>query len=53
MSFKPSAGGKNYGKYYAMSFRLAKAGEDSGVLWAVWTQNGSAWKLTAYTVLTP
>jgi hypothetical protein len=53
VSFKPSAGGKNYGKYYAIGFRLAKAGEDTGVLWAVWAQDGSAWKLTAYTVLTP
>src|SRR6185436_9346394 len=53
VSFKPSAGGKNYGKYYAMGFRLAKAGEDSGVLWAVWAQDGSVWRLTAYTVLTP
>jgi hypothetical protein len=53
VSFKSSAGGKNYGKYYAMGFRLAKAGEDSGVLWAVWAQDGSAWRLTSYTVLTP
>ena len=53
VSFKPSAGAKNYGKYYVMGFRLAKTGEDSGVLWAVWAQEGSAWKLTAYTVLTP
>ena len=53
VSFKPSAGAKNYGKYYVMGFRLAKTGEDSGVLWAVWAQDGSAWKLTAYTVLTP
>jgi hypothetical protein len=53
LSFKPSAGAKNYGKYYAMGFRLAKLSEDSGVLWAIWAQEGSAWKLTSYTVLTP
>lgn len=53
VSFRPAAGGKNYGKYFAMGFRLAKAGDDSGVLWAVWAQDGSVWKLTAYTVLAP
>ena len=53
VSFKASVGGKNYGKYYAMGFRLAKTGDDSGVLWAVWAQDGSVWKLAAYTVLTP
>ena len=53
VSFKPPASAKNYGKYYVTGFRLAKTGEDSGVLWAVWAQEGSAWKLTAYTVLTP
>ena len=53
VNFKPATGAKNYGKYYVMGFRLAKTGEDSGVLWAVWAQDGSAWKLTAYTVLTP
>jgi len=53
VSFKSTAGGKNYGKYYAMGFRMAKAGEDSGVLWAVWAQDGPAWRLTSYTVLTP
>ena len=51
--FHPSTGANNAGKHYVMGFRLAKAGEDSGVLWALWAQDGSAWKLTAYTVLTP
>jgi hypothetical protein len=51
--YKPSAGAKSYGNYYALGFRLAKTGEDSGVLWAVWAREGSEWKLTAYTVLTP
>ncbi len=43
----------NYGKYYGMGFRLKKAGADSGVLWAVWTQDGGTWKLSSYTVLAP
>ncbi len=53
VSFRRPASAKNYGKYYVTGFRLVKTGEDSGVLWAVWAQEGSAWKLTSYTVLTP
>ena len=49
----PAAGEKSLGKYYAMGLRLAKEGEDSGVLWAIWAQEGTAWKIVAYTVLTP
>jgi hypothetical protein len=49
VSFKAPAGQKNLGKYYAMGLRLAKAGEDSGVLWAVWAQEGAVWKMVAYT----
>jgi hypothetical protein len=51
--FKDPAGDKSWGKYYAMGLRLAKTGEDSGVLWAVWAQEGAVWKIIAYTVLTP
>jgi hypothetical protein len=53
VSFRAPDGEKDWGKYYAMGLRLAKAGEDSGVLWAVWAQEGGAWKVVAYTVLTP
>jgi len=53
VGFKPSAGAKNYGKYFVTGFRLAKTGEDSGVLWAVWARDGSEWKLSSYTVLVP
>ena len=53
VKFNASAGGKTYGKYYAMGLRLVKAGEDSGVLWAVWAQEGAEWKVVSYTVLTP
>ncbi len=51
--FNAPEGEKSWGKYYAMGLRLAKEGEDSGVLWAVWAQEGGAWKVVAYTVLTP
>lgn len=51
--FNAPAGQKSWGKYYAMTLRLAKAGEDSGVLFAVWAQEGAAWKIVAFTVLTP
>jgi hypothetical protein len=51
--FNAPAGEKIWGKYYAMALRLAKAGEDSGVLFAVWAQEGAAWKIVAFTVLTP
>jgi hypothetical protein len=51
--FNASAGGKTYGKYYAMGLRLLKAREDSGALWAVWAQDGGGWKVVSYTVLTP
>ncbi len=50
---QPHAGAKNYGKYYAMGFKLKKAGEDTAVLWTVWAQEGQVWKLSSYTVLTP
>jgi hypothetical protein len=53
VTFYDSSGDKSYGTYYAMGLRLAKAGEDSGVLWAVWTQEGGAWRITAYTLLYP
>jgi hypothetical protein len=53
IAFNASAGGKTYGKYYAMGLRLVKAGEDSGVLWAVWAHEGGGWKVVSYTVLTP
>jgi hypothetical protein len=53
VSFSASAGEKSYGKYYAMGLRLVKAGEDSGVLVCVWAQEDGAWKIIAYTVLTP
>jgi len=53
VSFNAPTGEKSGGKYYAMGLRLAKAGEDSGVLWAVWAKEGMAWKIVAYTVLTP
>jgi hypothetical protein len=48
-----ASGGKTYGDYYATGLRLAKAGEDSGVLWAVWAREGGTWKVVSYTVLTP
>ena len=53
VSFKAPTGQKSWGTYYAMGLRLAKAGEDSAVLWAVWAKEGAAWKIVAYTVLTP
>jgi hypothetical protein len=52
VSFNASAGEKSYGKYYATGLRLVKAGKDSGVLVCVWAQEGGAWKIIAYTVLT-
>jgi hypothetical protein len=51
--FNASTAGKTYGKHYAMGLRLVKAGEDSGVLWAVWAPEGSGWKVVSYTILTP
>jgi hypothetical protein len=53
VSFVAPLGEKSYGKYYAIGLRLAKAGEDSGVLWAVWAREGVAWKVVSYTVLIP
>ncbi len=53
VSFSAPTEEKSWGKYYAMALRLAKAGEDSGVLFAVWAQEGAAWKIVAFTVLTP
>jgi len=52
-AYKPQNGPKNYGKYYAMGLQLKRTGPDSGILWAVWTQESGEWKLSSYTVLTP
>jgi len=53
VAFNPSPEETKWGRYYAMGLRMLKAGEDSGILWAVWTQEGSVWKMVSYTVLTP
>jgi hypothetical protein len=53
VSFNAPAGEKTYGRNYAMALRLAKAGQDSGVLVCLWAQESGAWKITAYIVLTP
>jgi hypothetical protein len=53
VGFIAPAGEKSYGKYYAIGLRLAKAGEDSAVLWAVWAREDAAWKIVSYTVLSP
>jgi hypothetical protein len=37
---------------FAMGLRLVKAGEDSGVLVFVWAQEGGAWKIVAYNLMT-
>lgn len=42
-----------YGRYYAASIRLKRAGADAAVLWTVWEKSGSTWKVVAYHVLTP
>jgi hypothetical protein len=52
VSFYVPNGDKHYGAY-AMGLRLVKAGEDSGALVALWSQEGGAWRITAYAVINP
>jgi hypothetical protein len=42
-----------YGTYYAASLRLKRAGPDGATLWTLWEQQGAAWKVIAYLVITP
>jgi hypothetical protein len=42
-----------YGRYYAASARLRRAGEDAAVLWTVWAERTNRWQVVSYRVLSP
>jgi hypothetical protein len=46
-------GSRTYGRFYAVSLRLKRAGEDAAVLWVVWTKQGQDWKVVSYRPVTP
>jgi hypothetical protein len=46
-------GAKEYGKFYAASTRLKRAGADGAVLWTIWAKEGVAWKVVSYLVIAP
>jgi hypothetical protein len=47
------SGKSAYGRYYAASTRLRRAGEDAAVLWTVWAERASRWQVVSYRVLSP
>ena len=46
-------GPPTYGRFYAMSLRIKRAGEEAGVLWMVWAKQGQDWKVVSYLAVTP
>jgi len=42
-----------YGRFYAISLRLKRAGPEAGVLWTVWAKEGQDWKVVSYLVIAP
>jgi hypothetical protein len=42
-----------YGRFYATSLRIKRAGEEAGVLWMVWARQGQDWKVVSYLAVTP
>ena len=46
-------GTRTYGKFYAVSLRLRRAGEEAAVLWTVWARQGIEWKVVSYLPITP
>ena len=51
--FDKPATGNVYGNFYATGLRLAKAGGQAGVLWAVWAKENGQWKIVSYFLVTP
>ena len=48
-----SRGPPTYGRFYAMSLRIKRAGEEAAVLWMVWARQGRDWKVVSYLAVTP
>lgn len=46
-------GPAEYGKFYAASTRLKRAGTDGAVLWTIWAKGGAAWRVVSYLVIAP
>jgi hypothetical protein len=42
-----------YGRFYAVSLRLKRAGEEAAVLWLIWAKEGQDWKVVSYLPVTP
>jgi len=50
--FNPG-GHPTYGRFYAVSLRIKRAGDEAAALWMVWTRQGQEWKIVCYLVITP
>jgi hypothetical protein len=48
-----SKGPLTYGNHYAVSTRIRRTGEESAILWTLWSRQAGAWRLTSYLVQTP
>jgi hypothetical protein len=46
-------GPPTYGRFYAVSLRIKRAGEEAAVLWMVWAKQGQDWRVVSYLAATP
>jgi hypothetical protein len=46
-------GPQTYGRFYAVSLRLKRAGEEAAVLWLIWAKQAQGWKVVSYLPVTP
>jgi hypothetical protein len=46
-------GPRTYGRFYAVSLRIRRAGDEAAVLWMVWGKQRQEWKIVSYLVITP
>ena len=44
---------RRYGRFYAVSLRIKRAGDEAAVLWMVWAKQGQQWRIVSYVVITP
>ena len=42
-----------YGRFYAVSLRIKRAGDEAAAFWMVWTRQGQEWKIVSYLVIAP
>jgi hypothetical protein len=46
-------GPRTYGRFYAVSLRLKRAGDDAATIWLIWAKEAREWKIVSYMVIAP